>query len=513
MHELAERILTHARKHDMFRAGDRVGVAVSGGSDSVALLRLMLEMRADAGVVVSVVHFNHKLRGNESDQDEQFVNELAQHLGLEYHAGRSDAASAKDSGLSGEAGARELRYEFFRRLLGSRADKVLDRVATAHTLDDQAETVLMRLIRGTGFRGLGGIYPRIEAEDQAEEVCGEIVRPLLEFRRVELQAYLTSLGQSWREDSSNQKLHFTRNRLRQLVMPVLQKEFNPSVAEVFSEFSDIARGEEEFWTNEVAGWMGTVVQWQQPEWARGGVRNSLVQLQPLQTELHGSVQKPAKGSLDAHVDLHWFSSEPIAVRRRVTRAIAQASELALTFRHVETILEFAESINSTGKEISLPLGWKVRRETGSLIFLAPRPNDPDKPTEYECRLMIPGRVEIPGTSTALIAIRTTMKASCMFDSDGDRTDALLDGDSVAHELTVRNWRPGDRYWPAHTKGPKKLKELLQDRNVTGLQKKQWPVVASGNDIVWVPGFLPPSRMQAKDGGNMVLLTIQNQKLI
>src|ERR1022692_1152149 len=161
---------------------------------------------------------------------------------------------------------------------------VLNKIANGHTLDDQAETVLMRVIRGTGLRGLGGIYPRIVAGYQDGEGHGEIIRPLLGIRRRELEQYLADLKQPWREDSTNADSKFTRNRVRKLVLPLLEREFNPAVVESFAELAEIARDEEDYWDNEISGWLGTVVQWSQPEWTRGlpGFDRSpdLVQIQP-----------------------------------------------------------------------------------------------------------------------------------------------------------------------------------------------------------------------------------------
>lgn len=159
MQKLPGLVLSYIQKHALLQPGNRVGVAVSGGADSVALLRLFLELRLDLGVVLSVVHVNHQLRGAWSDADQQFVSALATEHGLDFHVATRDiAAHAKQSGLSIETAAREVRYEFFAGL--SAAGK-LNRIATAHTLDDQAETVLMRLIRGSGLRGLGGIQPQL----------------------------------------------------------------------------------------------------------------------------------------------------------------------------------------------------------------------------------------------------------------------------------------------------------------------------------------------------------------
>ena len=199
---------------------------MSGGADSVALLRLLLELRKELGLVLSVVHFNHKLRGADADADENFVAELAKNFHLEFYCESGDVAglaSAKGAGI--EAAARDMRYRFFRKLL---SDGTLDRVATAHTLDDQAETVLLRIARGAGTRGLAGIYPQLSVPgSQFSEAS--IIRPLLGVRRKALESYLHEIGQGWREDKSNRDLRFARNRVRHGVLPRLERALNPSV--------------------------------------------------------------------------------------------------------------------------------------------------------------------------------------------------------------------------------------------------------------------------------------------
>ena len=218
---LAQRVTRYIRHRKLLHPGDRVGVAVSGGADSVALLRLFLELRAELGVVLSVVHFDHKLRGAESDADQQFVADLASQNKLDFHCESGDVARYSTAKrLSLETAAREMRYGFFKRLL---LEGRMTRVATAHTLHDQAETVLLRIIRGAGTRGLAGIYPWLSvsssqfsacnrsAIEHREQACASIVRPLLGVRRSEVEAYLASLGQSWREDSSNRDLRHARN--------------------------------------------------------------------------------------------------------------------------------------------------------------------------------------------------------------------------------------------------------------------------------------------------------------
>jgi len=219
-----------------------VAAAVSGGADSVALLCLLLELRAELGIVLSVAHVNHKLRGEESDEDERFVSKLAREHGLELYVREAPIDDAgRSSGI--EAVARELRYDFFRELtLEGRVAKI----ATAHTLDDQAETVLLRIFRGTGIRGLSSIHPRIVFEEQGREF-GEVLRPLLGFRCAELQEFLRERGQSWREDSSNRDIAFLRNRVRHRLLPIIGEEFGEAVIEHMGELAEIARAEEEHW--------------------------------------------------------------------------------------------------------------------------------------------------------------------------------------------------------------------------------------------------------------------------
>jgi tRNA(Ile)-lysidine synthase len=560
VHELAERVLGHIRREELLRAGDRVGVAVSGGIDSVALLRLLIELRYDLGIVLSVVHFNHRLRGAESDADQEFVAKLAREHGLEFHCGSGDVAqqaAAEHSGV--EAAARQLRYRFFRSRLGSgegseeelgphapqglkpsssmglngTAEAVplpkpmvppasratpLNKIATGHTLDDQAETVLMRLIRGTGLRGLGGIYPRILVEQEDGEGHGEIVRPLLGIRRAELKQYLADLKQPWREDSTNDDSSFTRNRVRSLVLPLLEREFNPAVVDSFAELAEIARDEKDYWDNEISGWLGTVVQWSQPEWTRGfpgfDDSQSLVQIQPTHPkladpELWARLKESGPAVMNASVSRPWLLTEPRAVQRTVLKAIGEQAGIPLEFKHIEEILRFAAEDGPSGKELALPLGWRIRREPEALVLITPDLRRQERIPDYEYSLAVPGRALVPEVGVvieALLVIREIAPESQVAEYNPQQ---LLRRELLPERLIVRNWRPGDRFWPAHTKSPKKIKELLQEQHVArqvGQQgRRLWPVAVSGDEIVWMRGFPVPARLRAKAGQEAVLI--------
>jgi tRNA(Ile)-lysidine synthase len=511
---MAQRVLSHIHRQELLRAGDRVGVAVSGGIDSVALLRLLMELRRELGLVLSVVHFNHNLRGAESDADEQFVANLAR----ENHSDSDEVGQhAAEEHISVETAARDLRYGFFRYLLGEdSADEPntlqkLDKVATGHTLDDQAETVLMRLIRGAGLRGLGGIHPQLTVEDGRGEVSGEIIRPLLAVRRRELEQYLNDIRQPWREDSTNADDRFTRNRVRNLVVPLLEKKFNPSVAETLAELSEIARGEEDYWENEISGWLGTTVQWTESDWApEGGDEVSLVQIDlpghqskrssPLDPNLQSRIDNSPWLVVNASVSRMWFLAEPVAVQRRLVKAIGERVRIPLEFKHVEEILRFAAEDGASGKELSLPLGWKLVREPDELIFLTPDLREPAQPQDYEYELPIPGQIVLDQATSQIEARRIPAGAN-----EGYNSDQLLDPESLPGPLRVRNWRPGDRFWPARTKSPKKIKELLQERHVAQPERRLWPVVVSGEEIVWLRGFPSPARVRAKPGREAILI--------
>ena len=472
---LAQRVTRYIRRHKLLNPGDRVGVAVSGGADSVALLQLLLELRTQLGVVLSVVHFNHKLRGLEADADEQFVADLASQNKLEFHRESGDvAACSAAKRLSIETAAREMRYGFFRRLL---IEGRMNRVATAHTLDDQAETVLLRVARGAGTRGLAGIYPQLSVLSSQfsigrqssvggrQPVCGSIVRPLLGVRRKELEAYLIAEEQSWREDSSNRDLRHARNRVRHGILPRLERNLNPAVRETLAETAEIARAEEEYWNVEV----GRILQ--------------------------ASAGRRPRG---ATMSLGNFVGLPLALQRRLVRAAAENFGLRLEFRHVEEILDLISNGRCPGKA-ALPDGWMASIDKGELKFeLAPQISE--SMHDYRYLLPVPGKVPVPETGMLFEAMLISAEkgAAC-------NAGSLLDSGVAAGELTVRNWRPADRFWPAHTKAPKKVKELLQEKHVTGEElRRLWPVIVSGEEIVWVRGFPTPARLQPRQAVKNVI---------
>jgi len=441
-----------------------VGIAVSGGADSVALLRLLLELHRELGVVLSVVHFNHKLRAPASDDDERFVAGLAAQHKLPFHCGWGDvSAYAAKHRRSLEAAGRELRYQYFRQLL----EEGLNRVATAHTLDDQAETVLLRFVRGAGSRGLAGIYPQLSVVGTQfpDYRAPAIVRPLLSTGRMELEAYLKGMGQAWRDDESNRDLRHARNRVRHEILPCLERQLNAGVRGILAETAEIARAEEDYWGQQTQELLKQA--WKTAPGARGGALRVEV-IQPL----------------------------PLALKRRVMRAAAESLGLRLEFRHVDEMLAL---LSRQSKSAVLPDGWMVSLNRRELRFAVEgvAANAPD----YEFCLPVPGSIDVPPLGSRFEALLIPRNSS-----GGYNREHLLDRARLRDVLQVRNWRAGDRFWPVHTKAPRKVKELLQDLHLTGHPRKLWPVVVSGPDLIWVRGLAPPHPFQAgRDASEAVLI--------
>lgn len=463
MHNLAQSVLDHIGKQNLLRPGDRVGVAVSGGTDSVALLRLLLELRAALGVVLSVVHVNHCLRGSESDDDEQFVRALAAHFDVVVFSARRDVKGyAAGQKLSVETAARELRYRYFEELLRKGE---FNRLATAHTLGDQAETVLLKITRGAGTRGLAGIYPKVAVmrpqgdkrrRNRESDLC--IIRPLLAVQRSDLAEYLKQIQQPWRDDSTNTQLDYARNRIRHEVLTKLA-EVNPQVRRTLGEVAEIARAEEEFWRKEIQSHV--VAAWSRTD--QGGV-------------LCGSL----------------LDQLPLAIRRRVVRAAAESLRLNLEFKHVEEILAVSERTR-----VMLPDGWVARRVADNICFGHVLPVET---RDYQYKLLVPGRVEVPEAGVGIDTIILDGKKPC----PSYNPDHALDS-RFASGLLVRNWRAGDHFWPAHSKESRKIKELLQDRHITGDEKKRWPVIASGEGVVWLRGFGVRRDLQTKNDTGILII--------
>jgi tRNA(Ile)-lysidine synthase len=465
-----EKILKHIREQRLFQPGDRIIVAVSGGADSVGLLRVLLELRQELGIVLSVAHFHHQIRGQEADRDQQFVAELARDHQLPLHTGSEDVpAYARDHKVSLESAARELRHRWFRDLVQQGHG---DKVATAHTLDDQAETVLMRIVRGTGVRGLSGIAP-----EQKEK---HLVRPLLGTTRAEIEAYLNAIQQCWRTDASNRDLAHTRNRIRHTLLPLLEKEFNPAIRQTLAELAEIARLEDQYWKAKLESLLPRLVRHGKP--TRSG--------------------RSATGAA-AHtlaLDLKALQALPEVVQAMVLQKTAGELGVVLEFQHIQSLTNILHRARPA--KLTLPHGLSVTASLRELRFsLQPDP----APDNYQYSLPIPGKVRLPELGKW---IRTQVISAGKQKISGYNAASLLDRTLLAPELTVRNWRAGDRFFPAYSQSPKKVKELLQASRLGGTfspaERKLWPVVESAGAIVWMRGFPVPQAFAAQNGDAVLI---------
>ena len=422
-------------RNRLFRPGQRLAVAVSGGADSVALLRRLLEERQALGIVLSVAHVHHGIRGAAADEDAAFVASLASTYSLPFHLHRVDApAAAATLHETLEEAARNLRSAFFRELIaGGHADAV----ATAHTLDDQAETVLHKLLRGAWTEGLSGIHPVLPVGS------GSILRPFLENSRANIEAWLLALQQPWREDSSNQDMAHTRNRIRWQLLPLL-RTFNPQVAGQLARLASISADEEAYWQAELSRLLPPLLLPGRP--TRGGGR---------------SASTHPEGETVAIEQARLRELQP-AVARRVVRAAALRLGARLNFEQTEQLLAMGES--RPGK-FDLPGGITVERSLRE-IRLSRRLAAPIPGPAYP--FSIPGEIRAPEYGLCL---------------HGARTQEGLAGVSAV----LRSWKAGDRVTLAHSRGPKKVAEVLDRLHVLGEARKNWPVVEWEGKIVWMRG--------------------------
>jgi tRNA(Ile)-lysidine synthase len=468
---MLETVLRYIRDQQLLRPGERVAIACSGGADSVALLHILAELGEELGIVLSVAHFHHQIRGLEADADQRFVEELAARLQLNFYSGSGNVPQhASERKISLETAARGLRHQWFAELIGQRT---VDKIATAHTLDDQAETVLMRILRGTGVRGLSGIAPTHNEK--------HLVRPLLTTSRREVEAYLTAKGQVWREDSSNLDLGHTRNRIRHTLLPLLEREFNPSILQTLADLADLAQAEDEYWNKELSSLLPRLIHEGKP--SRSGRSSS----------------GDAQGILA--LDLSDLRSLPLALQRQAIHNTALRLGVSLEFKHIQQLTALSDH-GKPGAKLALPDGLAANRTARELQFS----RNTQKPPENYCySLTIPGEVTV-------FELGITLRARLI--SDGKQKASsyngatLLQASLLGPELKVRNWRAGDKFFPVHTQSPKKVKELLQagrlGHEISPAQRKAWPVVESAGQIVWMRSF-PPSKDFASNSGDAVLI--------
>jgi tRNA(Ile)-lysidine synthase len=463
----ARAVARFVRRRRLWGADDRIAVAVSGGPDSVALTFIVRDLeRVGLGRPVGLIHVNHQLRGAESDADEAFCAALAERLGWPLDVSRVAVTRAPRQSI--EAAAREARYACFE---GAAARLGATIVVTGHTADDQAETVLLRLLRGAGTRGLSGIRAR----------RGLYARPLLECRRADLRRDLARRGEAFRDDSSNLDVAIPRNRVRHALLPVIEA-IAPGGVQALARLAGFAEDDEAVLMNAA--------------------------IETARTLVLSRVE--SAGRLEAlEIDAAALRSVPPAIGRRVVRALA--AEVAPRTTPGAVQLQAIWNLVQADKPMGhLDLGGFTAERRGGVLSLMPglKTRPPAAKNHRPLRglgqrLDVPGSVYLPETGVTITAERRDRGVEL----SKDGALGCLQADSVDLPLTVRTRQPGDRFRPLGAPGRRKLQDVLVDRKVPRNERDRVPVVVDARGrLVWVAGvaLADECRVTAPEAGVVIL---------
>lgn len=439
----------HLKRSLCLAPDQRILVAVSGGADSVALLHLLRDLAPAMHWHLGVAHMNHGLRGVQSDQDEAFVRGLADSLEVPFHGRRKNVAlSARRARVSIEMKAREMRYAFFATV--ARKGRY-DCVALAHTMDDQAETFLLRVMRGAGMAGLGAMEPATERDGL------RMVRPLLDVRKDSLIRYLRDRNAAWREDVSNDDVVYLRNRVRHELLPMMRDRFNPRLVETLAQTARLIREDHEV-LHALA----------QTDWA--------------------DCRVPGKSGA---LDVARLRALPPARRRRVVLQWLIAAGVDETHVHYETVERVCALCRSSKgtAEASVQEPLRVVREYDQLS-LSRATRRPRREPPVRHKLTVPGVTRIPGAGLKV----TTRWTNGFKRPAGEKCGRLpaevyLSGAAVGKAgVYLRYWSEGDRFAPAGMKGGKKVQDIFVDEKVPREQRGRVPLLECRKHIVWIAGY-------------------------
>ncbi len=457
-------------RHKMIVPGETVLVAFSGGADSTALLHLLLDLRREVPFDLALTHFNHKLRAA-ADGDERFARNVARSLGLPLIVGRRDVkAFARRRGLNLEEAARILRYEFLERA-AARAGAT--KIATGHTLNDQAETFLLRLLRGSGPRGLAGIYPVHERK---------IVRPLIDISRKEVEAYCRRKKLAFRTDETNLDDRYLRNKIRRRLIPYLERHYEPGLMVKLGRTASIFQEDESVLEDLTRVEAGRLIV--RRDGGRGPGLYPGVHFRRTRPWIQATGEWRAEGSsLDRRIvlDARRLARLPRGLARRAVRAFIEetAGDLRrISFEDVEAVLDLGE-----GKELTLPKKLHLRREGGLIQVKTESPS----PARYAILWDGRGALPIPSAGLTFSGERLKKKSAAALAYD-DKTSCFCDARKLRFPLLVRTRKEGDLYRPLGAPGKKKLKEILRAKRIPLSDRNTLPVFCSGGKIVWMPGL-------------------------
>ena len=453
---IVDKVKKTIRDHAMIDQNEAVLLCVSGGIDSMALLDIFISIKDNLDLSLSVCHLNHNLRGGESERDLRFVEEAAKERRLEFYTKTLAEGELTGSGGSLQERAREARYAFFTEA----AQKLgATRIALAHNRDDQIETVLMRIIKGTSIKGLRGI----------PSVRGPYVRPLIEVTRAEIEEYAKLRGVEFVEDSSNESTKYLRNKLRLDLIPLLEKDYNPAIKEALSSMSTSLKRDYAFIENEAALLFERA---REDDKEDDGVEERL------------AFSRTKLIDADEALSTRVFLSAIEEVK---------GDTLDIYAVHVEAFLDLLTS-DDPGASVDLPGGLRLRRVYDSVIFEAGA--RPARVNDYEVELGVPGNTPLKATGTSINA--EILEGSVM--KGEDRFVAFFDFDSIVEldgPLLIRSFRPGDRMSPLGLEGTKKLKDIFIDEKVARLKRGSVPLLVSNEEILWIAGLRRSERAKVR----------------
>ena len=438
------------RKHQLISDDDKIIVGVSGGIDSIVLLDLLMDLKSRRHLEIAVAHINHRLRDEESNEDESFVKKLAEDYGIEcFVHGVDTRAFMVEHKASLQVGAREIRYKFFETV---KILKNFTKVATAHNANDNAETVLFNLLRGSGANGLGGIPVK----------RGDIIRPLLFAERSEIEQYVKLKSLNFREDSSNVKDYYTRNFIRHSIIPQIREKINPAVVNTLNRAGEIFQELGLFINNEVR-------------------------------ILYQNIAKNFDGG-KLVLDIFKLKNSLLFIQENIIiLALKDFVHGEVDYVKVHSIMDLVNS--ETGSSIEIGSDVVVYRDRYNLVFI----RNPKEPAEFVAEI-------IPGKKYEF--------EEFFFNSDiVERSDVhfslspvveFVDADLAGGALTLRNWQPGDWFMPLGMKGRKKISDFLVDSKIPVYQKNNVLVLSNKDGIIWVCGLRVDDRFKLKEDTRRIL---------
>ena len=441
-------------------------LGVSGGPDSLSLLHALHRLSLDLGLSLHVAHFNHGLRADASDADAEYVASQTETLHLPFSTAKEYVKSrAKGHSRSLEEQARDARYDFLARVAH---EQDASGVAVAHTADDQAETVLMHLIRGTGLRGLRGMFPVVETQSVSRLEL-KLFRPLLSVDRQQTEDYCRALGLAPRIDHTNLLPETLRNRIRLELLPTL-RQYNPRFSDALLRLADSAALDLSFIESRVAEiWPDAV------EEMAGGLSISRSKL----SEIH-----------------------PALRRRVLSQALESVSGGPLDIEGVHVISLESLLTGDTGSELDLPKGVRASLGYDHLTLTRTHTPPPTPLPREEQPITVPGETLLPGWR-----ITATIEEAASCENTPNPYSALFDMDRLSESVTVRRRRDGDRFTPLGMSGSKKLQDFLTDAKVSRNHRDSIPIVLSGNKIIWVVGH------RTADQAKLTSTTLHTLRLI